>query len=123
MVFTKNLDGKRIYTFLNASNILIGSSSKKKRYDDTVFFKKIMSDFKNNILQSDKLVIIGYGGKDYLINDIITECFKKNKLRVTYVAIDPTNEMKTLASDLGTNILNKSIADVTAHDFYSNNNT
>ena len=54
---------------------LMGNKTKKEAYENPVFYKKIFSHFKKNLRKSDKLIIIGYSGRDEEINRLIKECF------------------------------------------------
>ncbi len=57
------------------ADFLTGTTSKIKRYNEPILFKKLFKKFEKNLRQAEKLIIIGYGCKDEGINDIIKEHF------------------------------------------------
>lgn len=62
------------------ADFLTGTTSKIKRYDETLLFKKLFKKFRNNLSKANSLIIIGYGCKDKGINEMIKDNFDyKNK--------------------------------------------
>lgn len=54
---------------------LTGVESKTKRYNEPLLFRRLFKRFKNCLKHTEKLIILGYGGKDNGINQIILENF------------------------------------------------
>ena len=62
------------------ADFLTGTTSKIKRYDEALRFKKLFKKFRNNLSKANSLIIIGYGCKDKGINEMIKDNFDyKNK--------------------------------------------
>ena len=62
------------------ADFLTGTTSKIKRYDEALLFKKLFKKFRNNLSKANSLIIIGYGCKDKGINEMIKDNFDyKNK--------------------------------------------
>ena len=54
-------------------------TTKDQHYDD-VFYGKLFAHFKSNLLHSERVIVIGYGGKDVGINKILKNVQKKHKM-------------------------------------------
>jgi hypothetical protein len=67
-------------------DFLTGIQSKKIRYNEP-FYKQLLDTFKRNMRCSKMLIIIGYGFKDDVINDVIIKYFKRKKYPC--IIIDP----------------------------------
>ena len=62
------------------SDFLTGTTYKMKRYHEPLLYAKLFEEFKKNLRDAEKLIVIGYGCKDEGINEMIMECFDyKNK--------------------------------------------
>ena len=62
------------------ADFLTGTTSKIERYSEPLLFKILFQHFRDNLRQAEKLIIIGYGGKDSEINKMILGNFDwKNK--------------------------------------------
>lgn len=76
----KSKYGYDVSPFEYHADFLTGTTSKIKRYDETLLFKKLFKKFRNNLSKANSLIIIGYGCKDKGINEIIKDNFDyKNK--------------------------------------------
>lgn len=71
----KNKIGYDESPFVYHADFLTGTTSKILRYNEPLLFKKIFKQFKRNLREAEKLIIIGYGCKDSRINEIIKENF------------------------------------------------
>jgi len=69
------------------ADFLTGTTSKINRYKEPLLFKKLFELFKENLKNSDKLIIIGYGAKDKEINKYILEHFNFSDKKS--IIIDP----------------------------------
>lgn len=98
---------------------LTGTTSKELRYQEP-FYTELFDQFKKNRQQAEKLIIIGYGGKDEEVNKIIREHFD-HKNKPSYI-IDPYagDAVRKLAREIGATILppEKTVETVTAEDLY-----
>jgi hypothetical protein len=56
-------------------DFLSGRTSKIERYKEGSYFPTMIDHFKNNLRESNNLIVIGYGFGDDGINEIIKNCF------------------------------------------------
>ena len=76
----KSKYGYDVSPFEYHADFLTGTTSKIKRYDEALLFKKLFKKFRNNLSKANSLIIIGYGCKDKGINEMIKDNFDyKNK--------------------------------------------
>ena len=61
-------------------DFLTGTTSKIERYKEPLLYKILFQYFRENLKDAEKLIIIGYGGRDSEVNKMIRENFDfKNK--------------------------------------------
>lgn len=69
-------------------DFLAGSSYKTSRYGSTPYYRAVFEHFRNNLVNSASLIVIGYGFGDIEINSMISEHFlKKEHARIFVVDI------------------------------------
>lgn len=56
-------------------DFLTGTKQKIKLYNGAHYFKQVFEHFQANIANSDRLLVIGYGGQDEVINHFIIDLF------------------------------------------------
>ncbi len=91
------------------ADFLTGTTSKIERYSEPLFYKNLFQHFRDNLKDAEKLIIIGYGGKDSEINKMILENFDfKNK--PSYI-IDPYagEYIKALQDQIGAKLIEKEL--------------
>lgn len=115
----KNRMGYEKYPFAYHADFLTGSKHKIKRYSEPLLFSKLFKRFRNNLRKAEILVIIGYGGKDKKINEMIIEHFDFNKRPVFIFDPYPSDALIKLASSLNTNVIEKSVEMINENDFNS----
>ena len=71
----KSKIGYELSPFEYHADFLTGTTSKIKRYNEPLLFRKLFKKFRKNLRDADKLIIIGYGCKDEGINEMIKENF------------------------------------------------
>lgn len=71
----KSKIGYDISPFEYHADFLTGTTSKIKRYNEPLLFKKLLKKFRQNLRNAEMLIIIGYGCKDEGINEMIKEDF------------------------------------------------
>ena len=100
------------------SDFLTGTTSKIQRYSEPLIFNKLFSIFKQNLENSEKLIIIGYGAKDKEINNMILNHF--NHLGKKSFIIDPFagETVKKLASTIGSKLIKKHLEHINTDDLY-----
>ena len=99
-------------------DFLTGTTAKIFRYDEPHLYQKLFKHFEENLQRAEKLVIIGYGGRDERVNEIITEHFDHQN-KSSYI-IDPYagKAIKELAEKLGATLLpsDKTVETITVDD-------
>lgn len=78
----KSKIGYDISPFEYHSDFLTGTTSKIKRYNEPLLFKKLFKKFKTNLRNAEILIIIGYGCKDNGINEMIKDHFNYSQKKV-----------------------------------------
>ncbi|GBD88884.1 hypothetical protein BMS3Abin03_02826 [bacterium BMS3Abin03] len=68
---------------------LSGTTEKIKHYERKVYYSKIFERFKNNLITSNYLIVIGYGFGDSKINKFLSDCFINNDNQ-TMIVINKT---------------------------------
>lgn len=90
-------DGKGGYKYLNDwinyhSDFLSGTTSKILRYQEPLYYDKVFNNFKINLSNSNKLIIIGYGCGDSKINNMIETNFDFKKYPIILIEPYPTEQ-------------------------------
>lgn len=79
-------------------DFLTGSVIKIQRYQEP-FYQFQIAKFKENLCGSDKVYILGYGGRDKKINDYLLECAKDKQIYI--VDPYPNDDLRKLSKMLG----------------------
>lgn len=99
-------------------DFLTGTTSKIFRYDEPLLYKILFGHFQKNLRHAEKLIIIGYGGRDEKVNEIILENFDYQN-KPSYI-IDPYagEEIRKFGEKLGATLLppEKTVETVTIQD-------
>lgn len=95
------------------ADFLTGLKYKSQRYNEPLYFNKVFIHFKENLEEAEKLIIIGYGGKDKKINEMIEDCFdyKNKSIYIIDPGIDSNNDLKSLAERLNAKAIKGGIED------------
>ena len=112
----KSKIGYEKYPFAYHADFLTGSKSKIKRYDEPILFKKLFKRFHNNLHKAETLLIIGYGGKDIKINEMIQNHFDFRTKQVYIFDPYPSDALKEFASSVRGKVIEKSVSDFTLQD-------
>ncbi len=118
----KSDNGKRFYEELPSSyhhpDFLTGTTAKILRYEEPLLYKKLFDHFQENLQQAEKLIIIGYGGRDVEVNRIVLEHFE-HQSKPSYI-IDPYagEAIHKFGEKLGATLLSpeKTVETVTIQD-------
>lgn len=105
------------YPFAYHANYLTGTSSKIRKYEDPLLFKPLFELFKDNLQNSELLIIIGYGCKDSGINDIVANYFQGKKIYIVDPYCDGNNTVKGFAKKIDAKIIKTQIADLSIDEF------
>lgn len=105
------------YCFNNYhADFLTGTTSKIERYKEPLLYKKLFESFKNNLNEADKLIIIGYGGKDTEVNKMIFENFNFKSNPVIIIDPYPALNVKTLQQQMDAKLVVKQLEDISIDD-------
>jgi len=112
-------DGKLTYEicWINYhADFLTGTTSKIERYNEPLLFNILFEHFRNNLKEAEKLIIVGYGGRDAEVNKMILEHFDFKNKPSFIIDPFPGNEIKSLRDKLGANLIEKQLEDVNIED-------
>lgn len=105
------------YPFAYHANYLTGTSSKIRKYEDPLLFKPLFASFKDNLHNSELLIIIGYGCKDKGINEIIANYFKGRKVYIVDPYFEGNETVKEFATRINAKLIKTQIADLSIDEF------
>lgn len=97
-------------------DFLSGTTSKILRYGEPYYYDKVFSNFKHNLSNSNRLVIIGYGCGDSEINNMIEKYFKYQKYPIIIVDPYPSELTKTFVNKFKANLITKTPDELTVKD-------
>nr|WP_315155726.1 SIR2 family protein [uncultured Flavobacterium sp.] len=105
-------DGKGGYKYVNDwinyhSDFLSGTTSKILRYGEPLYYDKVFGNFKINLSNSNKLIIIGYGCGDSEINNMIETNFDFKKYPIILVEPYPTEQTELFIKKFNAKIIIK----------------
>ena len=89
-------------------DFLAGTTSKTFKYNDSLIYKPNLDAFKKNLQEAELLLIVGYGGNDSGINEILDVYDYKTK-RVYIIDQAPQDNLIQLAQKMNAILINKSI--------------
>lgn len=115
----KNKDGSLEYErcWINYhADFLTGKTSKIERYKEPLLYEILFEKFKENLKNAEKLIIIGYGGKDQEINNIILEHFDFKKKNVYIIDPFAGKSLKELKKKLNGKLIEKQMEYITKED-------
>ncbi|MBK9480363.1 MAG: SIR2 family protein [Bacteroidetes bacterium] len=98
------------------SDFLTGVTSKTLRYNQPVYFNKVFNHFQKNLNNSSKLIVIGYGGLDIEINNLIEKHFDSKK-PVYIVEPCPHNQTEIFCKRFNAKLIRKTPDNLVLSDF------
>ncbi|MCK9413767.1 MAG: SIR2 family protein [Prolixibacteraceae bacterium] len=117
-IYDKNGDLKYEHCWINYhADFLTGTTAKIRRYDEPLLFKHLFEHFIHNLVVAEKLIIIGYGGKDNEINKIIMKNFDYRNKPSYIIDPFPGTNLKKLQAQLNAKFIIKNLADIQMVDF------
>lgn len=108
--------GYERYPFAVHGDFLTGTTSKIVRYNEPFLYKKLFKKFRSNLHSAKALIIIGYGGKDVKINEMIMEHFDYRSKKVFVYDPHPLDVLRRFTTKLGIRPIEKSIEKITVED-------
>lgn len=115
----KNDDGTYFYErcWVNYhGDFLTGTTSKIERYKEPLLFKMLFERLRENLRAAKSLVIIGYGGKDKAVNEMIYENFDYKNRPSYIIDLYPGSKVKELSENLGAKLIQKELEQITLSD-------
>lgn len=98
------------------ADFLTGTSSKIERYSDPLLYGELFAHFKQNLANSDMLIIVGYGGKDSEINRIMEQDFDYRNRNVIIIDPYPGAKVMELQATLNAKLVAKQLNEVVIND-------
>lgn len=102
------------------ADFLTGTTAKILRYKEPLLYKKLFKKFINNLKNSEKLIIIGYGAKDSEVNDMIKNSFDyKNKpVYIVDPFITSGTPLDSFAKEIKAKVIKKQLEIISESDFF-----
>ena len=97
-------------------DFLSGTTSKILRYLEPKYYAKVFSRFKENLSNSNRLVVIGYGCGDEGINRLIEKHFNFKSCPIIVVDPKPNPKTKLFIEKFKAKLVQKTPEDLTFHD-------
>lgn len=99
------------------SHFLSGTTSKILEYNEPIYYKKIFRHFKSNLKKSQKLIIIGYGGGDEKINQLLLTNYKYDQFPTYCIDPYPSVNLENLIKKMNGKIIEKCLDTILPIDF------
>jgi len=108
------------YSFTNlhdevAPDFLSGTTNKTRYYSGDPFYKNLFEHFRRNLLASEQLITIGYGFKDYGINEYLEKHFLSRGRKMT--VISPHKPESDILEKYNTKFIGKGITEMRDEDY------
>lgn len=103
------------YPFAYHSYFLTGVHTKIAQYYYP-FYKDLHEIFHTNLKTAEKMVVIGYGGKDKGINDAILQNYDYKRKPTIIIDLKPSEQLIQFAKKLDARIITKSVSNIKEED-------
>lgn len=115
-------DDKGGYEYINDwmnyhPDFLSGTTSKILRYREPWYYEKVFNNFEKNLVNSNKLVLIGYGCGDSEINNIIEQNFDYKNYPMFVVDPYPSQQIKEFVQKFNAKLIEKTPDNLKKEDF------
>lgn len=97
-------------------DFLSGTTSKILRYGEPYYYDRVFTNFKKNLSESNKLIIIGYGCGDSEINKMIEEHFDFKKYPIYLIEPYPSKNTRLFTEKFNAQIIEKTPDNMTLKD-------
>lgn len=94
------------------ADFLTGTTSKIERYKEPLLYKTLFELFRQNLKKAQKLLIIGYGGKDSEITKMLLENFDYENKPSFIIDLYAGTSLRELAAKLNSTIIIKPLEEV-----------
>ena len=109
--------GYDAFPFAYHGDYLTGITLKTMGYNEPLLFKKLFKRFKKNLKHANKLIIIGYGGKDEGINKIIMDNYDYHSNPTYIVDKYATGKIADFGKALNAKIYQVGVEEITSNLF------
>ena len=99
------------------ADFLTGTTSKIERYAEPLLFKELFQRFRDNLKAAEKLIIIGYGGRDSEVNKMIIENFDYKNKPSFIIDPYPGDAVKDLQKQIGAKLLEVQLENIKPQEF------
>lgn len=116
-----NKEGKRDYYsdfFQITPDFLSGTTKKVLSYNRGHYYKSLFDHFTDNLIESDFLIVIGYGFGDKKINEYLIDAFLVDEKK-RMIVIDIRKPQSELMNYKNARFIEKSVSDVTRDEIYN----
>lgn len=94
------------------ADFLTGTTSKIERYAEPLLFKELFQRFRENLNEAEKLIIIGYGGRDSEVNKMILENFDYKNKPSFIIDPFPGEDVKKLREQIGAKLIQEHLENI-----------
>lgn len=94
------------------ADFLTGTTSKIKMYKEPFLFRKLFKKFKNNLNNSEILIIIGYGCRDAGINEMVKNEFKGKSIYIVDPHANQNEYIRAFAENVNAKIIEKGVGEI-----------
>jgi hypothetical protein len=94
------------------ADFLTGTTSKIERYKEPLLFKELFQHFRINLNEAEKLIIIGYGGRDSEVNKMILENFDYKNKPSFIIDPYPGDAIKGLKNTISATLIEKQLENI-----------
>lgn len=98
------------------ADFLTGTTSKIQRYKEPLLYNKLFDTLRENLIVSDKLIIIGYGAKDEEINNYLLRFYEFNKKPSVIIDPYPSSAVMDLAAKLNSKLVKSQLENLALED-------
>ncbi len=99
------------------ADFLTGTTSKIERYSEPLLFKILFQHFRDNLKEAEKLIIIGYGGRDSEVNKMILENFDFKNKPSFIIDPYPGEDVKKLREQVGAKLIEEHLENIDFKEF------
>jgi hypothetical protein len=99
------------------ADFLTGTTSKIERYSEPLLFKELFQRFRDNLKAAEKLIIIGYGGRDSEINKTLLKNFDYRKKPSFIIDPYPGDTVKDLQKQIDAKLLEVQLENINPKEF------
>ena len=119
-IILEEIEGKDeygVYPFAEHPYFLSGTNTKCKMYGDSLIWRRLQENFKQNLRKANCLIIIGYGCKDKVINESIKKNLGNVSKKVYLIDPKPSENVSAFAREIKAEIIKMGVGEVDFSQF------